>query len=464
MANTTVNGTSVTFSNSTAAANLSTTVQEGNAGSSYAMAFDVLAASGGGAKATLWSVDDGTKGNTNPLVATSGGFASYNTDLLYQDAVGAKETSAKGAKFWIDASGKIQYDASAIGAQIDKLAAGELFTDTIQYTIRLANGTLSVGTLTVNIVGTDDLAAIQAGGDTGTVTEDSATLGTVSGNLQSTDVDGPGDLWQATSVSGNGHYGSFTMNAAGEWTYVLDNTNSAVNALNTGQQLLDTFTVLTADGQSKDIVVTIDGKTDFIADVNDFDELGDPGNNRIVDHAANAIIYAGAGDDIVWGNNGDDTIYGGSGDDILYGQAGKDVLYGGSGNDTLYGRYYADTLVGGLGNDLIYLGPDLAVDRVVYNSVAEGGDFVFEFNPAKDEIDLSAIDANVSAAGNQAFAWGGTTATAYGVWTQYVATAANPDGTLGGTMVYADVDGDTVADFQIQLVGNITLTAAEIVL
>jgi len=149
---TTVNGNTVTFSNSTAAANLSQTIAEGSTGDPYALTFDVLAASGGGAKATLWSVDDGTRGDDNPAVAIANpAFAGYNTDLLYRDQVGVKEISAKGAKFWIDGTGHVQYDASSLGAQLDKLGAGEIFTDTVQYTIRLANGTLSVGTLTINI-------------------------------------------------------------------------------------------------------------------------------------------------------------------------------------------------------------------------------------------------------------------------------------------------------------------------
>ena len=43
-------------------------------------------------------------------------------------------------------------------------------------------------------------------------------------------------------------YGTFTMTAAGVWTYTLDNANSAVQALNVGDTLTDTFTVTTVDG------------------------------------------------------------------------------------------------------------------------------------------------------------------------------------------------------------------------
>ena len=460
---TTVNGNTVTFSNSTAAANLSQTIAEGSTGDPYALTFDVLAASGGGAKATLWSVDDGTRGDDNPAVAIANpAFAGYNTDLLYRDQVGVKEISAKGAKFWIDGTGHVQYDASSLGAQLDKLGAGEIFTDTVQYTIRLANGTLSVGTLTINIAGSDDLAVIQAGGDTGSVTEDSSSLGTASGNLQSTDVDGLADQWTAVNVSGGGHYGSFSMNAAGEWTYQLDNANAAVNALNTGNLLTDTFTVTTADGQSKDVVITINGHTDVGADPNDIDSLGTPTNDRIVDHAASSTLYGGAGDDEIFGNDGQDLIYGGSGNDILHGNAGFDTVYGGSGDDVVFGNAMGDVLLGGLGADTITGG--LGADSFVYQSVADGGDLVTDFTRGLDHVDFSAIDADGVLAGDQALAWGGTTATAHGVWYQYDGAVANPDGSLGVTTVYADVNGDLAADFQVRLEGNLALSATDFVL
>ena len=56
MATTTVSGSTVTFSNSGAAANLSQTGTEDGA---LAFTFDVLAASGGGKNTTIYSVDDG---------------------------------------------------------------------------------------------------------------------------------------------------------------------------------------------------------------------------------------------------------------------------------------------------------------------------------------------------------------------------------------------------------------------
>jgi VCBS repeat-containing protein len=52
------------------------------------------------------------------------------------------------------------------------------------------------------------------------------------------------------------------MTSGGTWTYTLDDTNAAVQALNTGGMLTDTFTVQTADGTAQQVSVTIHGAND----------------------------------------------------------------------------------------------------------------------------------------------------------------------------------------------------------
>ena len=52
----------------------------------------------------------------------------------------------------------------------------------------------------------------------------------------------------STATDGASGYGSYTLTAAGLWTYTLDNSNAAVQALNVGQTLTDTFTATTVDG------------------------------------------------------------------------------------------------------------------------------------------------------------------------------------------------------------------------
>ena len=94
----------------------------------------------------------------------------------------------------------------------------------------------------------------------------SATPGTptVSGTLTDTDVDNPANTFTAvsTAAASTCGFGKFTMTAGGVWTYTLDNTNSAVQALKAGQALTDTFTVTTVDGTAQVVAVTINGTND----------------------------------------------------------------------------------------------------------------------------------------------------------------------------------------------------------
>ena len=120
----------------------------------------------------------------------------------------------------------------------------------------MSDGTLSASqTFTIAINGTND-AAIISGDTTGSAIEAggvanalSGTL-TATGTLTNTDVDNPPNTFTAVTspTASNAGYGTFTMTAAGVWIYTLDNANHAVQALNVGDTLTDTFTVTTVDG------------------------------------------------------------------------------------------------------------------------------------------------------------------------------------------------------------------------
>jgi len=63
-----------------------------------------------------------------------------------------------------------------------------------------------------------------------------------------------------------GSYGSLSLNSDGAYTYALDNTNAAVNALNSGDTLLEYFTYTIGDGRGgldvAQLTITINGVTD----------------------------------------------------------------------------------------------------------------------------------------------------------------------------------------------------------
>ena len=106
-------------------------------------------------------------------------------------------------------------------------------------------------------------------------------------------------------------------------------------------------------------------------------------------------IHAGDGDDLVYGDEenetfgdadtikgglGNDTIFGRGGGDSIEGEAGDDLVYGDKGNDNLYGGEGNDTLLGGEGNDYFF---DVEGD----NSLNGGaGDDEFEAGLGRDTL------------------------------------------------------------------------------
>ena len=64
------------------------------------------------------------------------------------------------------------------------------------------------------------------------------------------------------------------------WTYTLDNSNAAVQALNVGQTLTDTFTVTTVDGTAQLVTVTINGANDAAVITGTATGSGDRGRRR----------------------------------------------------------------------------------------------------------------------------------------------------------------------------------------
>ena len=79
------------------------------------------------------------------------------------------------------------------------------------------------------------------------------------------------------------------------------------------------------------------------------------GNDVVYGREGNDTVNGGAGDDQIFANRffwgGNDELNGGSGNDMLRGASGDDRLSGGTGNDRLDGSDGTDTLYGGTGND-----------------------------------------------------------------------------------------------------------------
>lgn len=355
----------------------------------------------------------------------------------------------------------------------------------------------------ITILGQND-GAVVAGVSVGAVTEDSASSAT--GQLTVTDVDTGQAAFVASTLAGT--YGSLSIDAVGAWSYALDNANAAVNALGTGQSLTDTLTVQTIDGTLQAIVITINGADETLI-------TGTAGADVLIGTGVGELILGLEGNDRLTGNGGSDTLNGGSGNDSLYGGDGDDqlmfdtndrvqsggagidtlivsrgitvnlaaadqisgdrgvasgienvdatyatsavVLVGSSGVNILAGGAAGDRLTGGLGSDV--LTGNAGADRFIYRSVAESTaaaqDEIADFTHGVDRIDVSAIDAISGTSTNNTFKFIGTAS--------FSATGQLRYDAVTGA-VEADVNGDRIADFSLQIGVGLTITASDFLL
>ena len=173
------------------------------------------------------------------------------------------------------------------------------------------------------------------------------------------------------TISTQGTYGTASIDDDGEWVYKLDNGNTDVRALNSGDTLTDTFVVnVTADddsAQTQTITITISGRTDVFGTNGDDSNLGDASTSD-----NQAIFGFNAGNGIFI----NDLLTGGSGDDLLVGGYGRDFIsLGAGGTDTVVYRINSSD-------------PDGLV------KAEDGRDTVIEFTPGEDKLVL--LDVNES--------------------------------------------------------------------
>ena len=223
-------------------------------------------------------------------------------------------------------------------------------------------------------------------------------------------------------------------------------------------------------------------------------------NDLLTGTSAANPINAGAGNDYIRGLGGADRLNGQTGSDLIEGGPGNDVIDGGTGVDAalfggtvavvaqlggaapsarrgsetnrlvsiegLIGSSAADTFtgdnnanwfMGGAGRDILTGagGRDTFDYNVIADSPATttGRDRITDFTPGVDKIDLSAIDADVTTPGDQAFRWVGT------------APFTGTPGELGyfiaggNTIIRASVNANPTADLHLELAGTRILSA-----
>jgi Ca2+-binding RTX toxin-like protein len=162
------------------------------------------------------------------------------------------------------------------------------------------------------------------------------------------------------------------------------------------------------------------------------------------------------------GNAGVNVLSGLDGNDSLSGLGGNDQLLGGLGNDVMDGGTGRDLLIGGRGLDRIHTGgADGIRDTVRFTSLLDSGvssstrDQVRGFVRGQDKIDLSLIDANPTATGNQVFKIVKAFTSAPGE-VRLVYSGSN-------TVIQIDGDRDTAVDAIISVIGT-RITAGDLIL
>ncbi len=119
--------------------------------------------------------------------------------------------------------------------------------------------------------------------------------------------------------------------------------------------------------------VPVVGGTPTVANTASISVFGLGGNDTITLNEANgalprALLFGGAGNDVLTGGSGGDMLFGQAGNDTLLGKGGFDFLFGGTDNDVLTGGDADDQVFGESGNDRLVWNPGDDTD------LNEGGD------------------------------------------------------------------------------------------
>ena len=179
----------------------------------------------------------------------------------YSGTYGAMQLNQAGTWIYhVDHDGQAHYVNSAINALKDGEVVQESFT---MYGF-VGGNLVKTDTVTIHVVGTNDAATINGSShssSSASITEDD-TQTSIDGALNLTDVDHGEDQF-APITHQAGTYGEFELAADGHWTYKLDNSLAATQALSAKHGGTETFTVSSPDGTATHtLTINITGTND----------------------------------------------------------------------------------------------------------------------------------------------------------------------------------------------------------
>jgi Ca2+-binding RTX toxin-like protein len=124
--------------------------------------------------------------------------------------------------------------------------------------------------------------------------------------------------------------------------------------------------------------------------------------------AYNDGLIGNDGNNSIWGGNGIDNLKGGDGSDYLYGGVGSDRLDGG-GNSVPLSPFAVGDVLAGQGESDTFVWTHITDTGVTPSAMDHIVDF-FPIGESRDQIDLTAIDADETATGYQGFTFIGDAA------------------------------------------------------
>ncbi|TPK76973.1 adhesin, partial [Mesorhizobium sp. B2-4-18] len=227
--------------------------------------------------------DIDSAGLTVSAIRTGGVENAGSAGLVGGGLVGAHGTLT------LNSNGSYTYVVNENDATVQALNTGGTTTDTFNYTV--SDGSLTdTAVLTVTINGANDapvgvndtsaiLGAVAATEKGGTLNASGGNNGTGNVLTNDSDIDSAGltvsairtggveNAGSAGLVGGGlvGAHGTLTLNSNGSYTYVVNENDATVQALNTGGTTTDTFNYTVSDGSLTDtavLTVTINGAND----------------------------------------------------------------------------------------------------------------------------------------------------------------------------------------------------------
>lgn len=287
-----------------------------------------------------------------------------------------------------------------------------------------------------------------------------------------------------------GDYSDYLIESDDGITYVTNSTFGKDTLFNIERLVFDDTTIeITSSGSDYN----------FVWGTTNSERLtGTASKDMMISYAGNDKLYGGANNDFLDGGIGSDSLYGELGDDTFVIDNSRDRIFelSGQGNDTVQttltrytllanfenliytgslsftgtGNTLNNDIEGGSGNDQLRggLGSDTltgagGADRFIFGSVQEAGlgvskDIITDFNPGQDIIDLSLIDANSLLRRDQAFS-SNIQNNFTGQAGQLIAQQDSEN-----LIVLGDINGDSVADFAIQLNGISSINSGNFIL